>query len=242
MFLRKFVNRTQNSSKKSKPFWKLRFGRESVVHRPFNDGRLKDIQYSISMALDTSFHIWFIMALHCKMWQLFYYKMRQTFITKRISFFITKCDSYYKMRRFYYEVRSLLQIAAFVTNCESTKYVFWKFFKNSIKLLASPFLEMFKTFTHWETGHWKDTPRALERHSGIWALKALEHLGIQALEQSDTWKGLRYSGTQVLRYLDTRGTLFRSLMNKESLVFSYFYLDLCSSKWLRRIWSIFWRY
>ena len=59
--------------------------------------------------------------------QLFYYKMQQKFITKCVRFFITKCDSFilkcdinYKMRRFYYEMRQLLQNATFITNCDST--------------------------------------------------------------------------------------------------------------------------
>ena len=41
-----------------------------------------------------------------------YYKMRQVFITK--------CGSYYKMRQFYYKMRQFLQIATFITNCDST--------------------------------------------------------------------------------------------------------------------------
>ena len=32
-------------------------------------------------------------------------------ITKWDSYFITRCDSYYKLRRFYYKMRRLLQIA-----------------------------------------------------------------------------------------------------------------------------------
>ena len=51
-----------------------------------------------------------------------YYKMRQKFITKRVRFFITKCDNYYKMRRFYYKMRQLLQNATFITNCDSTAF------------------------------------------------------------------------------------------------------------------------
>ena len=48
--------------------------------------------------------------------QLFYYKMRQNFITKCVRFIITKCDSskcdsYCKMRRFYYKMRQSLQNA-----------------------------------------------------------------------------------------------------------------------------------
>ena len=75
-----------------------------------------DIQHSMSMALDTRFHIWFIWQFitkcdryYYKMRQLLYYKMQQKFITKCIRFFITKCDSYYKMRRFYKNIWQLLQ-------------------------------------------------------------------------------------------------------------------------------------
>ena len=59
--------------------------------------------------------------------KLFYYKMRQKFITKCVRFYITKCDSfnikcdsYYKLRRFYYKMQQLLQNATFMTNCDST--------------------------------------------------------------------------------------------------------------------------
>ena len=34
--------------------------------------------------------------------------------------FFTKCDSYYKLRQFYYEMRLLLQNTTFITNCDST--------------------------------------------------------------------------------------------------------------------------
>ena len=52
-----FVNRTQNSSKKSKPFRRLCLGRGSVVRPPTKRERLRDIQHSKSMVLDTRFHI-----------------------------------------------------------------------------------------------------------------------------------------------------------------------------------------
>ena len=81
-----FVNRTPNSCKNSKPFWKLHFGRGSAVRSPVNDEGLKSIQNSMGMVLDTRFHISFIMTL--------YYRMRQKFITKCVKFFITKCNSY----------------------------------------------------------------------------------------------------------------------------------------------------
>ena len=107
------------------------------------------------------------------------------------------------------------------------KYVFWKNFKNSIKLLKSPFIVMLQTFfylsSQWEIGHSHWTPRAFEgdtlrslqghskstwslghlMHSGTWALKALGHPGTWAREHSKgTWT-LRHLGTR-----NTRGTLF----------------------------------
>ena len=80
---------------------------------------LRNIQHSMSMVLTTRFHIWFIIKLYYKMRQILsinataflsqnsleiYYKMHQVFFTK--------CDSYNKMRRFYYKTQRLLQIAA----------------------------------------------------------------------------------------------------------------------------------
>ena len=75
------------------------------------------------------------MAVYCKMQQRslqdataillqnateVYYKMRQVFYYKMRQKFITKCDSYYKLRLFYYEMRQLLQNATFITDCDST--------------------------------------------------------------------------------------------------------------------------
>ena len=72
------------------------------------------------------------------------------------------------------------------------KFVFWKVFKNSMKLLASPFFVILQTFS---------TQRALKRHS-----KGPGNSGNRrTLGQSrhlSTW-ALRYLGTQ-----GTRGTLF----------------------------------
>ena len=62
----RFVNRTQNSNKNPKTFWRLRFGRGSVVRHPSNDKGLRDIQHSNCMVLDTKFHIWFIMIVYSK--------------------------------------------------------------------------------------------------------------------------------------------------------------------------------
>ena len=96
-----FVNRTQNLSKNSKPFWRIRFGRGSVVRPPSNGDGIRDIQHSMSM-VDTRLHVWFIMTV--------YYKMRQKFITKCVRFFDTKCDSFITKCDSYYKMRRLLQI------------------------------------------------------------------------------------------------------------------------------------
>ena len=71
-----FVCMAQNPSENSKPFCRLRFGRGLVVHPLSNGEWLRDIQHSMSMALDARYYY--------KMWQLFYYKMRQ--------YFSTQCD------------------------------------------------------------------------------------------------------------------------------------------------------
>ena len=113
------LNKTKNSSKNSKPFWRMRFGRGSVVHPPSNGKGLRSIQNSMSMVLDTSFHIWFIMTVYYEMRQLFYYKMRWNFITKCVRFFVTKCDSFiYKMRQLLQNATILLQNATSITKCD----------------------------------------------------------------------------------------------------------------------------
>ena len=128
MFLRKFANRTQNSSENSKPFWRLRLGRGSVERPPSNGERFRDIHHSMGTVLDPGFYIWFTMTLYYKMRPILlqnataillqnatrvYYKMRQAF--------------HYKMWQFYYKMRQLLQLAMillqnamFITNCDST--------------------------------------------------------------------------------------------------------------------------
>ena len=82
---------TQNSSENFKPFSRLHFGSGSVVRPPSNGEELTDIQHSMSVVLNTRFHIWFIVTV--------YYKMRQILlqnatdiITKWDSYFIAKCD------------------------------------------------------------------------------------------------------------------------------------------------------
>ena len=83
------------------------------IHSETRNGEgLRDVQHSMSMILDTRFHIWFFMTLYYKTQQILlqnataillqnatevYYKMRQIF--------------YYKIRQLYYKMWRLLQIA-----------------------------------------------------------------------------------------------------------------------------------
>ena len=46
----------------------------------------------------------------------------------------------------------------------------------------------------------------LEGHLGTRELKALGHLGTQAIEHSDTRRALRYTDTQAVKNLSTGGT------------------------------------
>ena len=118
------------------------------------------------------------------------------------------------------------------------KYVFWQIFKNSIKLLKSPFIVMLQTFfylksSQWEIGHSHWTPRAfegdtlrsLQGHSkSTWSLGHLMHSGTQG-----TW-ALRHLGTRALEgHLDTRntrGTLFTWLEKSPVLVFIWRFVML----------------
>ena len=68
-----------------------------------NGQRLRSIQHSMSMVLDTRFHIWLIMAVYYKMRQILLQNARSILLQNTTGLY-TKCDSYYKMRR-------LLQIA-----------------------------------------------------------------------------------------------------------------------------------
>ena len=94
------------------------------------------------------------------------------------------------------------------------KYVFWKVFKKSKKLLKSPLLVMLQNFfnsksTHSEMGHSTGNRRAL-KHSGTRRARGhTRHLstwGTQALEAHLDTLALRYSGTR-----GTWGILFSRL-------------------------------
>ena len=109
-FKSSFVNNTQNS----KPFWRLSFGRGSVVCPPSSAERLRDIQHSMSMVLDTRVHIWFIMTV--------YYKNATCIITKCDSCFITKCSRslLQNVSGFLLQnVTVLLENVTVITNCEN---------------------------------------------------------------------------------------------------------------------------
>ena len=114
MFLREFfLYKTQNSSENSRPFWRLRFGKGSVIRQSSNGEGLRGIQHSMSMVLDTRFHIWFIMKLYYKMRQVVYYKMRQC---------------YYKMRQLLQIATILLQNTTYIANCDSTMTIHKSYF------------------------------------------------------------------------------------------------------------------
>ena len=109
----------------------------------------------------------------------------------------------------------------------SVKYVFWKIFKISIKLIAVLFLLYYRPFLlkeHWK-GNWtlkehsKDTPKTLQGYSkGTWALRhskdtwALGHsrqldtLALEHLRHSGTRRQLGHSGTQCTWALVHAGT------------------------------------
>ena len=77
------------------------------------------------------------------------------------------------------------------------KYIFGKVFKNSIKLLKSPFLVMLLIFFSKST---KGKLGALRAILGYFGIRALEgHLGTRVL------KALGHLGTQTFGHLDTRG-------------------------------------
>ena len=77
--------------KSSKPFGRLCLGRGSFEHHLSNSKGIRDIQDSMSTALDPGFHISFIMAL--------YYKMRQMLLQNAAAILLqNETKVYYKMR------------------------------------------------------------------------------------------------------------------------------------------------
>ena len=78
------------------------------------------------MAIGLRFYIWRIMTVYYKMRQIllqnavaislqnateFYYRMRQIFLLQK-TVLLKNCDSYYKIRQFYYKMRQLSQNAS----------------------------------------------------------------------------------------------------------------------------------
>ena len=96
-FLGSFTSRTQNSCENSKPFWLLPFGEDHLYALSLR--RVKDIQHSMSMVVDTMSHICFIMIV--------YYKMRQILLQNAaVTSLQNATEVYYKMRQvFYYKSR-----------------------------------------------------------------------------------------------------------------------------------------
>ena len=112
-FYGSFVNRAETSSKNPKAFWRLRFGRRSVV-RPLSNGeRLRD-----NLTWNEHGNRREVLCL------IHYDSLLQNatdIITKYDNYFITKCARFfnYKMRHFYYKIGQLLQTTTFVTTCDS---------------------------------------------------------------------------------------------------------------------------
>ena len=50
-------------------------------------------------------------------------------LLQSVTSVITKCDRYYKVRRFYYKVRQVLQSVTIITKCDRTEYNFQKCLK-----------------------------------------------------------------------------------------------------------------
>ena len=127
-----FLHKALKSRKKFKPLWRLRSGRETVIHHPSKNKGLRDIWRIMRMVIHTkrSFlgvnsgyrlifgSLWHFITkcdrYHYKMQQLYYYKMRQNFVTKCIRFFISKSDSS-QIRQLLQNASILLQNATFIT-------------------------------------------------------------------------------------------------------------------------------
>ena len=102
----------QNSSENFKPFWRMRFGRRSVVRPPSNGEGFKNIQHIMSLILNTRFYIWFIMTVYYKMRQILLQNATATLLQNTTEgYYKLSQVFYYKMRQFYYKMRQLLQIA-----------------------------------------------------------------------------------------------------------------------------------
>ena len=120
----------QKSSENSKPLWKLRCERGSVVQPPSNGKELRDIEHSMSTVLDTGFNIWFIMTLYYKIWQMLlqngttillqnatnvYFLLQNAIVLLHNATVTTNDRNVIVKGDIYYKIRSLLQIATVQT-------------------------------------------------------------------------------------------------------------------------------
>ena len=120
----------QKSSENSKPLWKLRFERGSVVQPPSNGKELRDTEHSMSTVLDTGFNIWFIMTLYYKIWQMLlqngttillqnatnvYFLLQNAIVLLHNATVTTNDRNVIVKGDIYYKIRSLLQIATVQT-------------------------------------------------------------------------------------------------------------------------------
>ena len=120
----------QKSSENSKPLWKLRCERGSVLHPPSNGKGLRDIEHSMSTVLDTGFNNWFIMTLYYKIWQMLlqngttillqnatnvYFLLQNAIVLLHNATVTTNDRNVIVKGDIYYKIRSLLQIATVQT-------------------------------------------------------------------------------------------------------------------------------
>ena len=100
MFLKRF------SQQKSRAIQETAFYERVSLQSPSNVERLRDIQHSMGLVLDTRFHIWFIMTLYYNTWQILQnatallLQNASGFLLQNTTVLLQKCDSYWKLRRF----------------------------------------------------------------------------------------------------------------------------------------------
>ena len=120
----------QISGEISKPFWSMRSERVWQKYTPpssplSKDKGLKNIGHSVSIR-NLIFGVSSVTVSGFTRYDSLLQNATDV-ITKCVWFFITKCDSfitkcntYYKIPRFCYKMRQLLENATFITNCDST--------------------------------------------------------------------------------------------------------------------------
>ena len=120
----------QKSSENSKPLWKLRCERGSVLHPPSNGKGLRDIEHSMRTVLDTGFNNWFFMTLYYKIWQMLlqngttillqnatnvYFLLQNAIVLLHNATVTTNDRNVIVKGDIYYKIRSLLQTATVQT-------------------------------------------------------------------------------------------------------------------------------